>query len=90
MSKFHIEDLKKEASMINWTLLTDTYTNLDTEMQYRCPKGHEVTLSYRSWREHKSCPICAATNYVPTENKIIPKPVGVKNRIFLFGLHSSF
>lgn len=81
MSKFHIEDLKKEASIINWTLLSDTYTNLDTELQYKCPNGHEITLSYRSWRDHKTCPICSATNYVPTENKIIPKPAGVKNRV---------
>lgn len=80
MSKFHIEDLKKEASMLNWTLLTDSYVNLDTEMQFKCPNNHEVTLSYRQWREDHVCPICTATNYVPTENKIAPKS-GVKKRV---------
>lgn len=66
--------------MINWELLSDTYTNLDTAMQYRCPKGHEVTMSYRLWREDKTCPICVATSYQPTENKIAPK-TGVKKRV---------
>ena len=80
MSKFHIEDLKKEASMINWTLLSDTYTNLDTELQYKCPQGHEVTLTYRLWRENHSCPICDATTYTPVENRVMPK-TGVKKRI---------
>lgn len=80
MSKFLLEDLKKEASMINWTLLSDTYTNLDTAMQYRCPQGHEVTLSYRLWRDGHNCPVCMTTTYQPTENKIAPK-TNVKKRI---------
>ena len=80
MSKFQIEDLKKEASMIGWTLLSDTYTNLDTELLYKCPNNHEVTLTYRNWREHKDCPICTATTYHPTENKVAPK-TNVKKRI---------
>lgn len=80
MSKFQIADLKKEASMLGWTLLSDTYTNLDTELLYKCPNNHEVTLSYRFWREHHECPLCTATTYKPTENKIAPKN-GVKDRI---------
>lgn len=80
MAKFHIEDLKKEASMLNWTLLSDEYTNLDTELKYRCPNNHEVTLSYRIWRSDKSCPVCVASQYKPVENKIAPK-AGVKKRV---------
>lgn len=80
MAKFHIEDLKKEASMLNWTLLSDTYSNLDGELQYKCPNNHEITMSYRLWRENHNCPICAATNYVPAENKVAPK-TGVKQRV---------
>ena len=80
MSKFHIEDLKKEASMLNWTLLSDKYNNLDSELQYCCPNGHEVTMTYRLWRQDHICPVCAVTNYTPVENKVIPK-TGVKQRI---------
>ena len=80
MPKFHIEDLKKEASMINWTLLSDTYSNLDTELQYKCPNNHEITMSYRIWREDKTCPVCLANSYKPVEDKIVPK-TGVKKRV---------
>lgn len=80
MSKFHIEDLKKEAAMFNWTLLSDTYLNLDTALLYKCPKNHEITTTYRIWRQDKICPVCNANNYKPVENKIIPK-TGIKKRI---------
>jgi Holliday junction resolvasome RuvABC endonuclease subunit len=82
MSKFHIEDLKQEASMINWTLLSDTYTNLDTELSYKCPKGHEVSLTYRYWRENQICPICSASMYQPVD-KVVPKHKGKKRIIAL-------
>lgn len=80
MAKFHIEDLKKEAAMFNWTLLSDKYINLDSELQYKCPNNHEVTLSYRIWRMDKSCPVCTASQYKPIDHKIAPKS-GIKKRI---------
>ena len=80
MSKFHIEDLKKEASMIGWQLTSESYANLDTELTYICPKGHEVAMTYRIWRDKTICPICSATSYAPTENKVMPK-TNVKKRI---------
>ena len=70
--KYNIKDLKQEASMLGWELLEEKYTNLDTEMRYKCPEGHEISLSYRYWRENKSCPICNTTQYIST-NKIVPK-----------------
>jgi len=73
MAKYHIEDLKKEASMINWTLLSNEYINLDTALEYECPNKHHITSTYRIWRQDKVCPICEAANYQPVENKIIPK-----------------
>ena len=63
-------------------LLSDNYVNLDTELSYKCPKGHEVSLTYRYWRENKLCPICSASNYQPAD-RVIPKTKGKKRIIAL-------
>ena len=35
-----------------WKLISDTYKNLDTELEMECPQGHKQTLTYKQWRKH--------------------------------------
>ena len=58
MSKFKIEDIKKEVESNDWELLSTSYKNLDSDLEFKCPENHLVTLSYRKWRMTHTCPIC--------------------------------
>lgn len=79
MAKILLSDIKKEATMLGWNLNSTNYVNLDTEMSFICPEKHEVSITYRTWREHHECPICNLSLYKPVD-KIIPKGK-VKHRI---------
>ena len=58
MAKFKVEDIKTEADSLGWTLLSETYKNLDTEIEFQCPNGHHVITTYAIWRADHKCPIC--------------------------------
>ena len=41
-------------------MISDTYKNLDTELEMICPKGHKQYRTYKDWRKHPICEICLA------------------------------
>ena len=49
---------KKECKELSWILLSNSYTNLNTEMKFRCPNGHEIITTYGRWRNTHKCPDC--------------------------------
>lgn len=58
MAKIYLEDIKKQCEELSWELLSNSYTNLDTEMNFRCPNGHEIITTYGRWRNTHKCPDC--------------------------------
>lgn len=58
MAKIYLEDIQKECEELSWILLSNSYINLDTEMKFRCPNGHEITTTYGRWRNTHKCPDC--------------------------------
>lgn len=77
MSKFKIEDIRKECEEKNWGLLSKEYHNLDTELEMICPEGHKVYLTYRKWRAYHECPVCKKSPLKKVvEMKVIPKKAG--------------
>ena len=59
MSKIKYEDVKDSVAFHGWTLLSKTYTNLNTEMEFNCPEGHMVYTTWKKLRESFTCPMCA-------------------------------
>jgi Holliday junction resolvasome RuvABC endonuclease subunit len=58
MAKLKLEDIKQELIKSSWLLLSNSYDNLDTELEMQCPDGHRVFMSLRAWRRKKLCPVC--------------------------------
>lgn len=58
MAKFKTEDIQNEAHTYGWELLSEKYKNLDTELEFKCPKGHNVITTYAIWRTDHRCPVC--------------------------------
>ena len=58
MPRINIDEIKEELNKFNWTLVSETYQNLDTNMEYKCDKGHTVIAPWKKIRDNKICPIC--------------------------------
>ena len=57
--------------------------NLKEEMQFECPEGHKVFLTWEKGRKKLACPICQQNPYKNTHTNVIPKPQGAR-RILAF------
>jgi len=71
------EDVKEEVEAAGWKLLSDTYTNLKTQMTFKCPNDHENYFTMEYWRRHKECPICKSNKYYQM-NDNAPKSKGFR------------
>ena len=59
-----------------WKLISNSYKNLDTELEMICPQGHKQLQTYRMWRKHPICEICMAGDpYKIKRNKVPPKKI---------------
>lgn len=58
MARLNIEDIKQTLQSDKWILISDTYKNLDTNLEFRCDKGHTVIGPWKKFRETRICPIC--------------------------------
>lgn len=58
-SKIKYEEVKESIEAKGWTLISDTYVNLKTDLELNCPNGHEVHTTYEDWRKGNcECAIC--------------------------------
>lgn len=57
-----------------WQLVSDSYKNLDTELEMICPEGHKQLQTFKEWRKYKQCQECLAGDpYKIKKNKVPPK-----------------
>lgn len=82
MPRIKIEDIIKEANNLNWKLVSETYKNLDTEMEFICPQNHNVFTTYAIWRANHTCPICDAPK-IELSNKVAPCKKGATRLLAL-------
>lgn len=55
-----------------WKLISDTYKNLNTELEMICPKGHPQTKTYGDWRKHPICEKCMAGDPYKVKKNNVP------------------
>lgn len=48
MARIKIEDIRAELVKENWKVISEEYTNLETEMIFECSEGHKV---YAPWKK---------------------------------------
>lgn len=83
MAKITIEQIAQELEQDQWTIISTTYTNLNEQMEFKCPEGHSVYTSWGKLRTKRECPICKANKYKNIKPLIIEKPKNA-NRILAF------
>ena len=59
-----------------WTLVSENYKNLTTELEMKCPQGHLQKQTYGNWRKHPQCELCMAGDpYKIKKNKVPIKKI---------------
>lgn len=82
MAKIKVEDIRKAAIEQGWTLISDEYKNLDSELVFECNEGHRVYSPYKKIRNKWECPICKKNVY-NFEDKIEPKKKNIQRTLGL-------
>ena len=50
MSKINIDTINDVLNKEDWKLVSTEYSNLDTELEFKCPEGHRVFSTWRKIR----------------------------------------
>ena len=58
MSRISIDEIKSSLSADGWTLVSEKYTNLDSNLEFKCNKGHAIVAPWKKIRENRICPTC--------------------------------
>lgn len=68
-------------------MISDTYKNLDTELEMICPEGHKQIQTYKQWRKHPVCEICMAGD--PFKGKKNNVPIKLIDTVRILGLDAA-
>ena len=55
-----------------WQLISETYKNLNTELEMKCPEGHIQFKTYGDWRKHPICEKCLAGDPFKVKKNKVP------------------
>ena len=77
--KYSIEKINQELKD-GWECISDTYTNLESELTFRCEHGHEFVSTWKKIRNLQECPICIQNDFKKEQQ--IKKPFKKKQGSF--------
>lgn len=83
MAKIRIEDIKKQIEVDGWSLISEEYKNLDSELTFKCNEGHTVLASWKQIRNKRTCPCCKDNKYKNQIIKVQAKRSGVSRTLAL-------
>ena len=76
MARISIDEIKNSISADGWTLISETYQNLDSNLEFKCNKGHIVISPWKKIRENRICPTCMRERLKTKEFKNTKKKKG--------------
>lgn len=80
MAKITVEQIAQELEADQWEIISTSYSNLNEQMEFKCPEGHSVYTSWGKLRTRRECPICKANKFKDVKPIIIEKNKN-KNRV---------
>lgn len=76
MPKISIDEIRNSLSTDKWTLISETYQNLDSNLEFKCDNGHVVIAPWKKIRENRICPTCMRERLKTKEFKNTKKKKG--------------
>lgn len=76
MAKITVEEINNVLSTDGWQLISETYKNLNTNLEYKCKEGHTVIAPWKQIRQLRVCPICMKNSLKTKEFKNTKKKAG--------------
>lgn len=76
MSKISIDEISNTLALDGWKLISESYQNLDSNLEYICNEGHTVVAPWKKIREHRVCPTCMQNSLKVKEFKNTIKKKG--------------
>lgn len=73
MARITIETIAQDLQDTGWQIVSNDYTNLSTEMEFKCPENHLVRTSWKRLRANLECPICKQSEHYLTLENNVPK-----------------
>lgn len=73
MSPINIYTVQQALEAERWQLISDKYINLKTPLEMKCPRGHDVEMTFEQWRKAHNCESCAAEDGKLVYRNSIPK-----------------
>jgi len=64
-----------------YTLVSDTYGNAFSKLDYICPKGHFGSMRFNDFQQKHDCPICAEDSSVSKISQVWLDSLGVPNKL---------
>jgi len=58
LGRISIDEIRNSVTANGWELISDVYYNLDSNLEFRCDKGHPVIAPWKRLRENLICPTC--------------------------------
>ena len=83
MAKITIQSIQEQLEPLGWKVISDTYKNLDKELEFQCNEGHKVFTTWKKLRNKTLCPICEKNQYKINDVPILKKKKGVKRILAL-------
>lgn len=78
----NIYTVQADVEAAGWQLISTTYKNLKTPLDFICPKGHQVSDTYDNWRKHHICEECVKlSNGNVTRNKLPARGKDTRMRV---------
>lgn len=62
MKKLSLEYIKVKFNEEGYELLSEEYINSNSKLKYKCPNGHEHSISWDGWNKGQRCQYCAWDN----------------------------
>ena len=80
----NIHSVANHLNSEGWVLISNTYKNLNTELEMKCPNGHIQMRTYGDWRKHPTCDKCFGGNGRKVKKNIVPiKPIDTQRVLAL-------
>jgi len=80
----NVYSVANHLSERGWKLISDSYKNLNTELEMQCPEGHLQKQTYGNWRKRPVCEQCIAGDpYKVKKNKVPIKKIDTRRILAL-------